>query len=88
MWSSHLGTQDGKKIDISPAKLGNSKKLPRTFSGMLLYYDMQNGGIKTFGRPMNPVTKKPYASNIVLRGDYTRAIAEYWADGPTSETPP
>ena len=22
------------------------------------------------------------------RGDYTRVLAEFWADGPTSETPP
>ena len=26
--------------------------------------------------------------NVVLRGDYARALAEYWADGPRSETPP
>ena len=25
---------------------------------------------------------------MVLRGDYTRVLAEYWADGPDSETPP
>jgi hypothetical protein len=30
----------------------------------------------------------PYAANSVLRGDYARALAEYWADGPKSETPP
>lgn len=26
--------------------------------------------------------------NVVLRGDYTRVLAEFWADGPQSETPP
>jgi hypothetical protein len=30
-------------IDISPGNLGNAEKLPTTFSGMLDYYDLQNG---------------------------------------------
>jgi hypothetical protein len=34
------------------------------------------------------VTGKPYAPNVVLRGDFTRALTEHWADGPMSETPP
>ncbi|MDH3707764.1 MAG: vanadium-dependent haloperoxidase, partial [Acidimicrobiia bacterium] len=36
----------------------------------------------------NPVTGEPYEPNEVLAGDFGRAIAEFWADGPTSETPP
>ena len=36
----------------------------------------------------NPVTGDPYEPNLVLRADFLRVIAEYWADGPTSETPP
>ncbi len=30
----------------------------------------------------------PYAPNQVLRGDFARVLAEFWADGPESETPP
>ena len=30
----------------------------------------------------------PYESQVVPRGDYTRVLAEFWADGPESETPP
>jgi hypothetical protein len=75
-------------IDTSPAQLGASIDLPRTFSGMLDFYDMKSGGIKTLGHSSNPKTNKPYAPNIMKRGDYTRAIAEFWADGPKSETPP
>ena len=37
---------------------------------------------------MNARTGKPYEPQIVPRGDYTRALAEFWADGPKSETPP
>ena len=37
---------------------------------------------------MNPKTGMPYESQIVPRGDYTRVLAEFWADGPDSETPP
>jgi hypothetical protein len=40
------------------------------------------------GHAVNPATGEPYAANRVLRGDYTRVLAEFWADGPQSETPP
>ena len=40
------------------------------------------------GYEMNPITRAPYADVIVPKGDWLRAIAEYWADGPHSETPP
>jgi hypothetical protein len=40
------------------------------------------------GHPVNPVTGEPYAPNPVNEADLHRALAEYWADGPDSETPP
>jgi hypothetical protein len=40
------------------------------------------------GYDINPVTAEPYASNDADFADWARVIAEYWADGPTSETPP
>lgn len=40
------------------------------------------------GYVTNPVTGTPYADNFVKRADYGRVLAEFWADGPTSETPP
>lgn len=40
------------------------------------------------GHAVNPVTGAPYAPNRVLAADLERAVAEYWADGPESETPP
>ncbi len=40
------------------------------------------------GHAANPVTGLPYAPNVALHGDYGRVIAEFWADGPESETPP
>jgi hypothetical protein len=40
------------------------------------------------GYDVNPVTGEPYAPNLVDVADWARVIAEYWADGPTSETPP
>ncbi len=70
--SSQLTTADGVRVDISPASLGNN-----TLGA--------NDGI---GYASNPVTGQPYAPNNVLRGDYTRALTEFWADGPSSETPP
>jgi hypothetical protein len=40
------------------------------------------------GHPVNPATGRPYAPNVVRRGDFARALTEFWADGPESETPP
>ena len=40
------------------------------------------------GRPLNPYTGEPYEPNVVKLGDYGRVLAEFWADGPHSETPP
>ncbi len=40
------------------------------------------------GYSSNPSTGQPYADNFVLAADYGRILAEFWADGPNSETPP
>jgi hypothetical protein len=40
------------------------------------------------GWAKNPVTGAPYPPQVVLRGDFARVMAEFWADGPKSETPP
>jgi hypothetical protein len=40
------------------------------------------------GYDLNPVTGEPYEANLADVADWARVVAEYWADGPTSETPP
>ncbi|MGI9239387.1 MAG: DUF6851 domain-containing protein, partial [Verrucomicrobiales bacterium] len=59
-------------MDISPGSLGNN-----TLG--------ENDGT---GYEGNPISGEVYAANIVPVGDYGRVIAEFWADGPDSETPP
>lgn len=86
LWSSHLDPTDGVMIDISPSTFGNSA-LPNA-EDWASYYDFTNGGDWGVGRTANPVTGMPYPTQIVPRGDYTRILAEFWADGPSSETPP
>ena len=88
IWSGHLDQGDGVMIDISPASNGNTQQLPTTFDEYRGFYDTLNGGVNHAGHAMNPVTGAPYTPQIVPRGDYTRALAEFWADGPSSETPP
>lgn len=70
--SAILDPGSGDTIDISPGLLG----------------DTPLGTYDTRGRPLNPVTGAPYEPNVVLLGDYGRVVAEFWADGPSSETPP
>ena len=84
-WSSHLSPDDGVLIDIAPSGMGNLGSLPRRFEDYPGFYDPVPWGP---GYPVNPVTGRPYAPQLVPRGDYTRVLAEYWADGPDSETPP
>lgn len=59
-------------IDIGPGAMGNAA--PDSYDGP--------------GRSENPATGEPYAANEVLQGDFGRSVAEFWADGPSSETPP
>ncbi len=59
-------------IDLSPGKYGNNPL----------------GTNDGKGHPTNPVTGKAYPANVVKLGDFARVLAEFWADGPKSETPP
>lgn len=88
VWSGHLDAADGIMIDISPASIGNNPPLPVDFADFDQFYDYLNGGDSSQGWAVNPVTGQPYAPQIVPRGDYARVLAEFWADGPDSETPP
>jgi hypothetical protein len=87
-WSSHLTAGDTTTWDISPATVGNTGDLPTSFVEYKAFYDTYNGGVTQYGRTVNPKTGLPYAPQRVKRGDYTRVLAEFWADGPSSETPP
>jgi hypothetical protein len=70
--SSRLDPADGVSIDIGPGALGGNSL----------------GANDGAGHEVNPATGDPYTPNVVPRADYQRALAEYWADGPRSETPP
>ncbi len=89
-WSSHMDPNDPTEIDISPASIGNYDiaDYPETFAEYQAFYDFTNGGDASTGHALNPVTNAPYVPQIVKRADYARVLAEFWADGPDSETPP
>ena len=70
--SSRLDGDDPATIDISPAVRGGNAL----------------GTNDGDGHARNPVTGRPYEPNVVRRGDFARALTEFWADGPESETPP
>ena len=88
--SSHLDPTDAITMDISPNSLGNIQSYLDTGS-LLMYqefYADSTGGDADQGYLVNPVTGSAYDEQMVPRGDYTRVLAEFWADGPDSETPP
>ena len=87
IWSSHLDPSDGATVDISPASVGNIGHYPQRFDEHPDFYAIE-GGDRGAGHAANPATGLPYEPQIVPRGDYTRVLAEFWADGPDSETPP
>jgi hypothetical protein len=93
VWSSHMSQNDGTRIDISPASIGSTNNVdpgyyPSSLDEYDLFYDFYNGGDASTGHTVNPVTGAPYTPNLKKRGDYARVLAEFWADGPESETPP
>jgi hypothetical protein len=69
---AQLDPADGVEVDISPASVGGSSL----------------GANDGEGHDVNPVTGEPYEPEVVLRADFARVLAEFWADGPHSETPP
>ena len=71
-FSQQLDPTDPTLMDISPASWGNNPL----------------GTNDGTGYPVNPVTGQPYAPQLVKRADFSRVLAEFWADGPESETPP
>ncbi|MDQ5840868.1 MAG: vanadium-dependent haloperoxidase, partial [Chloroflexota bacterium] len=70
--SSVLDPATGRELDISPGARGNNA---------LGTNDGQ-------GHAVNPATGMPYPPDVVDAGDFARVMAEFWADGPKSETPP
>ncbi len=90
VWQSHLDPNDDTMWDTSPASIGNLQSYPdpQDFDAFLDFYDYLEGGVPSPGHAMNPATGLPYEPQIVRRGDYARILAEYWADGPQSVTPP
>lgn len=88
-WSGHNDPNDPTMIDISPAKIGpTTGLLPNSFEEYQDFFNFNNGGTKTIPHKKNPFSGKPYASNLVKRGDYTRVIAEYWVDAVNTYSPP
>lgn len=89
-WSAHLDPADNTMIDISPGSLGNVQlsEFPETFEEYKNFYNFMDGGDIGMGHNMNPATGMPYTPQMVKRADYARVLAEFWADGPDSETPP
>ncbi len=88
VWASLLDPSDSVLIDVSPASVGNNTVYPADMAGQRDFYNMFQGGDDSPGRPLNPKTGLPYKPQVVPRGDYTRILAEFWADGPNSVTPP
>ena len=70
--SSLLDAANDASMDVSPGMIGAN--------------DL--GSDDGRGRALNPITGKPYAPDIVRQGDFFRTMVEFWADGPSSETPP
>lgn len=70
--TSEVDPADPAVMDISPGAYGHNTL----------------GANDGHGWAKNPVTGAPYTPQVVLRADFARVMAEFWADGPNSETPP
>ncbi len=88
IWASHHSGTDNTMIDISPASMGDMPQTSTDYYTQLSCYKYLDGGDSSQGYAFDPFTALPYNPNIVKRGDYSRVLSQYWADGPNSETPP
>jgi hypothetical protein len=70
--SSELDPADPTTVDISPGARGGNPL----------------GTNDGHGHTVNPATGEPYPPDVVKLADFGRVMAEFWADGPKSETPP
>jgi hypothetical protein len=70
--TASVDPSDPRTIDISPGAYGHNTL----------------GTNDGKGWDKNPVTGQPYAAQVVRLADFARVMAEFWADGPKSETPP
>ncbi|HSY20487.1 MAG TPA: vanadium-dependent haloperoxidase [Polyangiaceae bacterium] len=70
--TAQVDPQDPTTIDISPGAYGHNSL----------------GANDGKGWSTNPVTGAPYPPQLVKLADFARVMAEFWADGPKSETPP
>ncbi len=70
--TSWLTPHNDVMVDTSPASYGNNP----------LGEDLNRG------YDLNPVTGRAYRPVMTPQRDFGRVLAEYWADGPHSETPP
>jgi|GEM_PF-347447 len=70
--TSLLTPLNDRMVDTSPAAYGNNPL----------------GEDANSGYALNPITGRPYRSVWSPERDFGRVLAEYWADGPHSETPP
>ncbi|RDV39355.1 hypothetical protein DV096_01910 [Bradymonadaceae bacterium TMQ3] len=70
--TSWLDANSEERMDASPGAYGNNTL----------------GADDGEGHALNPSTGRAYDQQIVSRSDFGRVLAEYWADGPDSETPP
>ena len=69
---ARLDASDNTTLDTSPGAYGHNSL----------------GSNDGSGRSTNPVTGAPYVPQVARVGDFGRVLAEFWADGPKSETPP
>lgn len=90
VWQSHLDTLDNVMWDVSPGGIGNvsMSQYPDAWTEYPSFYNFFDGGDIGTGHTVNPITGLPYEPQLVRRGDYARVLAEFWADGLDSETPP
>lgn len=71
-FTSKLDSSIPEVIDISPGALWNNSL----------------GSDDGHGHPSNPITGAGYPPNVVNLGDFGRSLADFWEDGPGSDTPP
>ena len=88
VWGSHLDPGDGVMWDISPRFHRQHRLVSRGLRGLPVVLQAGIRRRPVPGPPHEPEDQRRLCAAGRAPRDYTRVLAEFWADGPESETPP
>ena len=79
-WSADHDVEVEEWWEVSPATRGLALDYPSDPDVIQDYFSFNSAEVQFEGITLNPATGNAYEPQLVKKGDYTRVLAEFWAD--------